>query len=136
MEMEMIVTDEVAAETLVADNPPTALAERRAALQAQLATVEAQLQAQIAAGRAALIADLRETMQIHGITLADLGAKPVARPAKGEPKPSALIGTKVAPKYRDHVTGETWSGRGLQPKWLKAKIEGGAELESFAVAKG
>ncbi len=27
----------------------------------------------------------------------------------------------VAPKYRDPVTGKTWSGRGLAPKWLAGK---------------
>jgi DNA-binding protein H-NS len=135
-EMEMITTDEVAAATLAADNSPAALAERRAALQAQLAAVEAQLQAQATAERAELIRGINETMHAHGITLADLGArdKPVTRLAKGEPKPSALAGKKVAPKYRDQETGETWSGRGLQPKWLKARIAGGAELESFRVA--
>lgn len=28
---------------------------------------------------------------------------------------------KVAPKYRDPVTGNEWSGRGLAPKWLAGK---------------
>ena len=28
---------------------------------------------------------------------------------------------KVAPKYRDPITGNTWSGRGLAPKWLAGK---------------
>lgn len=35
-------------------------------------------------------------------------------------------------KYRNRATGETWSGRGLQPKWLKVAIAGGARLEDFA----
>ena len=30
-------------------------------------------------------------------------------------------GGKVAPKYRDPVSGNTWSGRGLAPKWLAGK---------------
>jgi len=130
-----VVADVQAAETLAADNTPAALSERRAALTAQLALVEAQLQAQATAERAELIRGIRETMTTHGIALADLGAhdKPVTRLAKGEPKVSALIGKKVAPKYRDAETGETWSGRGLQPNWLKARIAGGYTLESFRV---
>ena len=28
---------------------------------------------------------------------------------------------KVAAKYRDPLTGNTWSGRGLAPKWLAGK---------------
>ena len=27
-------------------------------------------------------------------------------------------GTKVAPKYRNPATGETWTGRGKAPKWI------------------
>ncbi len=29
----------------------------------------------------------------------------------------------VAPKYRNHVTGETWSGRGRSPKWVVAIMQ-------------
>ncbi|MBT0571113.1 H-NS histone family protein [Curvibacter sp. CHRR-16] len=30
-------------------------------------------------------------------------------------------GSKVAPKYRDPMTGATWTGRGIAPKWLAGK---------------
>lgn len=30
-------------------------------------------------------------------------------------------GSKVAPKYRDPVTGNTWTGRGKAPKWIDGK---------------
>lgn len=30
-------------------------------------------------------------------------------------------GTVVPPKYRDPVTGATWTGRGRAPKWLEDK---------------
>ena len=26
--------------------------------------------------------------------------------------------SSVKPKYRDHISGETWSGRGKEPSWL------------------
>ena len=32
---------------------------------------------------------------------------------------SASAGTKVAPKYRNPATGETWTGRGKAPKWIQ-----------------
>lgn len=49
--------------------------------------------------------------------------------ARGTP-----VGEKrVAAKYRDPMTGETWSGRGLMPKWLKAATGQGKALSSFAV---
>lgn len=36
-------------------------------------------------------------------------------------KPSASAGTKVAPKYRNPATGDTWTGRGKPPKWIADK---------------
>jgi len=35
-------------------------------------------------------------------------------------------------KYRQPTTGETWSGRGNQPRWLKAALAAGRSLEEFA----
>jgi len=31
---------------------------------------------------------------------------------------SSTAGNKVAPKYRDPATGNTWTGRGTAPKWI------------------
>jgi DNA-binding protein H-NS len=42
-------------------------------------------------------------------------------------------GKMVAAKYRDPSTGDSWSGRGLQPKWLKAALAGGKKLADFSV---
>ena len=30
-------------------------------------------------------------------------------------------GAKVAPKYRNPSTGETWTGRGKAPKWIEGR---------------
>jgi DNA-binding protein H-NS len=47
---------------------------------------------------------------------------------------SPLAGRKVAIKYRDKA-GNTWAGRGAQPRWLRDKLKGGAKLQDFAVDK-
>lgn len=39
----------------------------------------------------------------------------------GKIKSSTKKTGKVAAKYRDPLTGNTWSGRGLAPKWLAGK---------------
>jgi DNA-binding protein H-NS len=39
---------------------------------------------------------------------------------------------KVAPKYRG-PNGETWSGRGLKPRWLTAAMNEGKELQDFLI---
>ena len=35
---------------------------------------------------------------------------------------STMKGVKVKPKYRDAKTGDTWAGRGVQPRWLTAAV--------------
>ena len=96
----------------------------------------------------ATVQDILAKMQAFGITVKDLqtgkpsksGGKPgrgrpksIAVKAPKAPKESKKATTPVAAKFRG-PNGETWSGRGLQPNWLKAQIAGGAELESFRVA--
>jgi H-NS histone family protein len=34
-------------------------------------------------------------------------------------------------KYRDPASGETWSGRGRMPPWLKRKQEAGEDIEKY-----
>lgn len=44
-------------------------------------------------------------------------------------------GSKVAVKYRDPENPKhQWTGRGMQPKWLRELIEQGRSLEEFVVA--
>ena len=45
-----------------------------------------------------------------------------------------MKGMKVAPKYRDS-SGNTWAGRGATPRWLKAAIKEGKNLEDYAIEK-
>jgi len=88
--------------------------------------LERQIQETAAKERGEAIAKVKTLMSDYGLTLADLNAR-VPKSMKS-PRES-----KVAAKYRNNGTGETWSGRGLQPRWLKAAITAGAKLEDFAV---
>jgi DNA-binding protein H-NS len=76
--------------------------------------------------RAEAIAKVRSLMAEYGLTAADLGTKAGGRS-------SSAKGNKVAAKYRNAATGETWSGRGLQPKWLKAALAAGRKMGDFSV---
>src|SRR6516225_1302000 len=40
---------------------------------------------------------------------------------------------RVVPKYRKHLTFETWSARGKQPRWLVAAIKTGRKIEDFKI---
>lgn len=65
---------------------------------------------------AAAIAQVKALVQEHGLTAEDIFGGMVRRV-----KSSEKATNKVAAKYRDPVTGKTWSGRGLAPKWLAGK---------------
>jgi len=43
-------------------------------------------------------------------------------------------GRKVPAKYRG-ARGETWSGRGLRPRWLTAALKEGKKLDDFLIDK-
>ena len=76
--------------------------------------------------RAEAVAKVRALMDEYGLTAADLSGR-------SAPKSRAGKGGKVAAKYRNAANGDTWSGRGLQPKWLKAALASGRKLADFAI---
>lgn len=76
--------------------------------------------------RAAAVAQVRALMAEHGLTAADVAGR------TGTSRPKST-GAKVAPKYRNAATGDTWTGRGLQPKWLREALAAGAKLTDFAI---
>ena len=54
---------------------------------------------------------VRALVEEFGLTAQDVFPSGRAR--------SSTSGTKVAPKYRDPATGQTWTGRGKAPKWIQ-----------------
>jgi DNA-binding protein H-NS len=53
----------------------------------------------------------------------------------GNGRVSAMKGVKVKPKYRDPKTGDTWAGRGVQPRWLTAAVKTGKKIEDYLIDK-
>ncbi|HET8694393.1 MAG TPA: H-NS histone family protein [Aquabacterium sp.] len=106
------------------------LLAKKAALEKEAADLEKQLQDARRAERASVITQIKSLLAEHGLTVADLGLKAGSGKTPGV---SANAGRKVAPKYRNAATGETWTGRGLQPKWVQAAIASGKKLEDFAI---
>lgn len=89
------------------------------------------------------VQDILAKMQAFGITVKDLqapkgrGAKGKAKAAKtaGAPKAAAVnkqATSRVLAKYRG-PNGESWSGRGLMPKWMSALVAQGKTKEDFAI---
>lgn len=87
------------------------------------------------------VQDIVAKMQAFGISLRDLqlatgrGAKATAKKARKPAREKAQAtksGSTVAAKFRG-PNGETWSGRGLTPRWLAALLAQGKKKEEFAI---
>jgi DNA-binding protein H-NS len=77
------------------------------------------------AEKSAAILVVQKLMTEHKITFEDI---------RGEvkvPKPKRIIPVK----YREPGTQNTWTGRGMTPRWLKAAIAGGKKLEEFEIVE-
>ena len=83
------------------------LLEQRQALELQIEEARRREMAEALAQVRALVAD-------YALTPED-----VFPPARGSR--SSASGSKVAPKYRNPATGETWTGRGKPPKWIQGQ---------------
>ncbi len=82
-------------------------------LLAQRAELEKKIEAERAIERAKALATVRELCTEHGITAADL--------APSASKGKQRVTGAVPPKYRDPATGQTWTGRGKEPVWIRGK---------------
>ena len=70
---------------------------------------------------AAAIAKVRQLIADFGLTPSDVF--PSGRRAKAN-----ATASKVAAKYRDPATGQTWTGRGKPPRWIQ-----GQDRAKFAI---
>ena len=69
---------------------------------------------------ASAIAQVRQLVLDYSLTERDVF---------GGVRTSSAKGSTVAPKYKDPVTGATWTGRGKPPRWIADK-----EREQFLIA--
>lgn len=95
----------------------------------QKAALELQIEITRREEKSDAIGKVKALMSEYGLSLTDLSMK---SPTKASPGTSGK-GGKVAAKFHKPDTGETWSGRGLQPKWLKAALGSGRKLQDFTV---
>ena len=95
-------------------------------LMAQREALERQIEQTKKQERGEAIEKVRALMAEYGLTVADLGS----RSAGAKAEENQVERQKVAAKYRNASTGESWSGRGLQPRWLKAALASGTQARA------
>ncbi|GAB4214393.1 MAG: H-NS histone family protein [Rhodoferax sp.] len=78
------------------------------------------------------IADILAKMDALGITVQDIEQARGRGPRKAGTKSASKSANPAPIKFRGPA-GETWSGRGLMPRWLRALEAQGRKKEDFAV---
>jgi DNA-binding protein H-NS len=110
-------------------------------LQSQIASLQKQAEEIRSKEFEATVVEIRQKMQAFGITIKDLQtSKTKAKPGRkakavstDKPVKVKKASAAVAAKYRG-PNGETWSGRGLTPKWLATLITQGSSKEQYLIA--
>lgn len=97
----------------------------------QRQVVERQIHDARSSQRSEAIIQIRKLMTEYGLTPADFASASVVR--KGGQAAGSASRRPVAPKYRHPMSGATWSGRGLKPKWLSEELANGKALADFAL---
>jgi DNA-binding protein H-NS len=92
---------------------------------AQRDDLQRQIDALEAERRAALIAQAHAALKALGVTAADLLPARTSRKAPRSRAPAPV-------RYRDDK-GNTWTGRGKQPVWLREALAAGCTLGTFLV---
>ena len=119
-----------------------------AALNAQIAALQAQADALRKKEVAEVIAKVKDAIAHYGLTAADLGFGKAAGQAGRSPSPSVVGGEPArkgrkkavakpsakAVKFKDDH-GHTWGGIGKRPDWFKAALAAGKTPEDL-LAKG
>jgi DNA-binding protein H-NS len=101
-------------------------------LLAQREKLDSQINAMMQREKSDGVAKAKAIIEQFGLSVSDLFGRKGAtkgkrgRPAKNGTKVASKkrVGKKrgkVAPKYKNPVTGETWTGRGKAPKWIAGK---------------
>ena len=81
-----------------------------------------------------VIADVKAKIKAYDISADDLAdGLGLPKPKSAKKAKSGAKRGKVAPKYRHPVTGDTWTGRGREPKWLVAEMSRGRQRAEFLI---
>lgn len=94
---------------------------------AELQAQEAEIKAREFKEKVAMI---KETMSVYGITIEDIQGK-----SAKAPRATGTKSSNSAPAKYTGPNGESWSGRGLAPKWLASLIAQGHEKSEYLINK-
>lgn len=88
-------------------------------IKAQIAKLEKQAEELRKKEIKGVIQNIQRLIHEYGLTAQDLGFKNIALAKKGK------TGSVPLAKYRDPVSGKTWTGRGKPPLWITEAVKAG-----------
>lgn len=96
-------------------------------IQAQIEELQKKAQEIQQQKKSEILEEVKAKIKAYGLTARDLGLVEVvvSQPAVEKTK------KPVAIKYRHNE--DTWTGRGMKPKWVVKYLEGGGKLEDITV---
>ena len=101
------------------------------ALKAQIAELQKKAEALRSEERKAAILKIRELIQVFELQSSELGFPGNVR-GKPARKAHSAAGKKLPAKYKD-ADGNTWTGRGIKPRWLRTALESGQSLDALKI---
>jgi DNA-binding protein H-NS len=99
------------------------------AIQEQIRVLQERAAQLVQEKRAEAIASIKAMIGIYNLTAADVGLVAKAPPRPPRKRDSRTNAPRPA-KYRDPVSGDTWTGQGREPKWIE-----GQDREPFLMDK-
>jgi DNA-binding protein H-NS len=87
-------------------------------MQAKIARLQAQAEALAAKQSSGVIAKIRDLMEKHGLTVADIEAHTGGKKRGRKPGAATVAKPAASAKYRDPKSGATWTGHGRAPAWI------------------
>ena len=103
------------------------LLSKREQVHAELVQLDKQIAQLRSQERSGIIKQIHQMLAEFNLSVADLGGGTKT----GRTNP--IKGVKIAAKYRDSATGNEWTGRGRQPKWVEAALAAGKTLDEFEI---
>ena len=108
------------------------MAQSYAALQKQIAALQAEASKLKEAEVAGVVAKIKEAIEAYELTPQHLFGPKAGKAVKAKSKSKTKL--SLTAKYTDSKGGE-WGGRGPRPQWLRDALAAGKKLEDFAVGK-
>jgi len=101
------------------------------AAKAEVAKREAELKEAQKAVKASVIAQIKDLMKQHDLKITDLGK--IEDNATKKKRKDA--GVKLLAKYKDPVSGKTWTGKGVAPAWI-AEAKKNGDMSAYEIKQG